>query len=199
RGGGSIEDLWAFNDEKVARAIFASKIPVISAVGHEPDVTIADFVADLRAATPSNGAELVAPDQLELRLQLDDLQRRMALSMEKRLKLARQRLDGAASRRVLQSPMYYVIDRRNCLDAQEKHLESAMNRLLEYKKRNFISLATGLDAMSPLKVLGRGYSLVKLEDQLVKSVAQVSEGDELTVSLADGTVTTTVTGRNEYA
>lgn len=199
RGGGSIEDLWAFNDEQVARAIFASKIPVISAVGHEPDVTIADFVADLRAATPSNGAELVAPDQMELRLQLDELQQRMAAAVEKKLKLYRQRLDGLGSRRVLQSPMYYVIDRQNTLNAQEKHLYAAMVAVLERKKRRFIGLASGLDAMSPLKVLGRGYSLVKSEDQLVKSVAQVTVGAEISVSLSDGTVSATVTGRNEYA
>lgn len=198
RGGGSIEDLWAFNDERVARAIFASKIPIISAVGHEPDVTISDFVADLRAATPSNAAELVAPDQMELRLQLDDLHRRMATAVEKNLKISRQKLTGLANRRVLQSPMYYVIDRRTALENREKHLQSAMTQVLERKKRNLVRLAAGLDAMSPLKVLGRGYGLIKQEEHLIKSVEQVEIGSEMTVSLADGDLTATVIGRKSH-
>lgn len=198
RGGGSIEDLWAFNDERVARAIFASKIPIISAVGHEPDMTISDFVADLRAATPSNAAELVAPDQMELRLQLDDLHRRMATAVEKNLKISRQKLTGLANRRVLQSPMYYVIDRRTALENREKHLQSAMTQVLERKKRNLVRLAAGLDAMSPLKVLGRGYGLIKQEEHLIKSVEQVEIGSEMTVSLADGDLTATVIGRKSH-
>ena len=116
RGGGSIEDLWAFNDERVARAIFASEIPVVSAVGHEPDVTISDFVADVRAATPSNGAELVTPDREDLQKRLAQMQARMQAAMERQLKLSRQRLDALSEKRVLQSPMNYVQDKRMLLE-----------------------------------------------------------------------------------
>ena len=118
RGGGSMEDLWAFNDERVARAIYDSEIPVISAVGHEPDVTISDFVADVRAATPSNAAELVAPDQNDLRAYLLSAQTRMAQAMQKRLKLDRKTLDGLKNRRVLQSPINYVNEKRGGGDPQ---------------------------------------------------------------------------------
>ncbi len=197
RGGGSMEDLWGFNDEKVARAIFNSEIPVVSAVGHEPDVTISDYVADLRAATPSNGGELVTPDQTELRLLLDDLSRRMASAMERKIKLARQRLLNLSQRPALQSPMYYIEGRRVSLDHQDKRLHLAMDRVLEQKSRKLAQLAVALDAISPLKVLGRGYSLVKQEGQLVKSIEDVTDGQSIDVELVDGTVTATVKGRTK--
>ncbi len=198
RGGGSIEDLWAFNDEGVARAIFQSKIPIISAVGHEPDVTIADFVADVRAATPSNGAELVAPDQADLRQYLDTINGRMLQAVEKMLEQSRDKLKGLSSRRVLQSPMNYVLDRRVLVETREKQLLSTMDLLLGRKKQQMIRLATGLDAMSPLKVLGRGYALTKHCNKLITSVADVEVGQEIEVSLSDGALTAQVTGRNNY-
>lgn len=193
RGGGSIEDLWAFNDERVAREIYNSRIPVVSAVGHEPDVTIADFVADVRAATPSNGAELIAPDQIELRKRLRNYQNRMAAAMEKQLKLSRERLQALAGRRVLQSPVYYIQDRRLTLDHLSRRLSAAQGRLLQEKRNGFGRLAAALDAMSPLKVLDRGYAMARVGTRLLKSVRGVAVGENLTLRLADGTVQAKVT------
>ena len=126
RGGGSIEDLWAFNEEIVARAIYLSEIPVISAVGHEPDVTISDYVADLRAATPSNAAELATPDKQDLTVRLRNLNSRMAQSLGKRLKLSRQQLALRTNARVLRSPMEYLEDRRQQLDGNMERLAQLM-------------------------------------------------------------------------
>lgn len=186
RGGGSMEDLWAFNDERVARAIYESEIPVVSAVGHEPDVTIADFVADVRAATPSNGAELIAPDQTELRQRLGAYEKRLSAAMERRLKLSRQQLDALSSRRVLQSPMHYIEDRRLMLDRAQDRLILAAQHHLERKRRNFSALAAALDAMSPLKVLARGYSVVKQQGHVVKSMEQLAVGQQVQLCLSDG-------------
>ena len=193
RGGGSIEDLWAFNDERVAREIHCSEIPVISAVGHEPDVTISDFVADCRAATPSNAAELVSPDQAELRKFLRQMQTRMEEAAGKKLALSRSRLDALASKRVLQSPENYLLDRRQTLDTVQKELLAAARHSLDRKKQTFVRLTAGLDAMSPLKVLSRGYGLVRDKDgNVVRSVENLHEGDRLTLDLQEGRAYTTV-------
>lgn len=187
RGGGSIEDLWAFNDERVAYAIAASEIPVISAVGHEPDVTISDFVADLRAATPSNAAELAVPDQLELRQQLEAKKTLLVTMMTRRLKQERQKLQGLAGARSLKSPMNYINDRRLQLDYTQRRLAGASANLLNENRQRFVHLTAKLDAMSPLKVLGRGYSMaLNQEGKLVKTVEQIQPGDRLTLRLADG-------------
>ena len=189
RGGGSIEDLWAFNDERVARAIYASDIPVVSAVGHEPDVTISDFVADLRAATPSNGAELIAPDQKELRRALGTMLGRLRASTDRRLRAERKRLDLLASARLLQSPRNILADRRLRLDALQQKLIYALRTQLENDRRRFVRLTAGLDAMSPLKVLSRGYSVVRKPDgALVASVADAKIGDNIKIQLKDGTI-----------
>ena len=187
RGGGSIEDLWAFNDERVARAIFDSEIPVISAVGHEPDVTISDYVADLRAATPSNAAELAVPDQQELRKKLSLLEMSMQQSVQKTLKLSRQRLNSLAEKRVLQNPLNYVEDRRVLLDFLSTRLQAAGQKTLHEKKQRFVRLTAALDAMSPLKVLSRGYSMVTDESgKLVTSASTVRLGQRIHISLRSG-------------
>lgn len=189
RGGGSMEDLWAFNDERVARAIYASDIPVISAVGHEPDVTISDFVADLRAATPSNAAELAAPDQAELRQMLAGFESRMAAAIQKQIKFDRQQIQALASKRVLQSPMGYVEDRRLLLDYSVKRFQSASQCVLEGKKQQYIRLTAKLDAMSPLKVLSRGYSVVQNEQgSVIQQAGQVKSGDGISVRLHHGSI-----------
>ncbi len=189
RGGGSMEDLWAFNDERVAQAIYNSEIPVISAVGHEPDVTISDFVADLRAATPSNAAELAAPDQTELRQRLSALQNRMAQCASRQLKLSRQRLDSLREKRVLQSPMNYLQDKRLLLDYHQKQLSACAQRILAGKKQQFIRLTAGLDAMSPLKVLSRGYSMTRdAHGDVTTDAAALRPGDLITVTLQAGEV-----------
>ena len=187
RGGGSIEDLWAFNDERVARAIHASAIPVVSAVGHEPDVTISDFVADVRAATPSNAAELVAPDQQELRRQLQDAQARMTQALSRRLKLSRQQLDSLAAKRVLKSPLGFLEEKRMLLDYLSTRLQSSARQTVDRSRKRFIQLSSALDAMSPLKVLSRGYSIVLTQSgTLVQSAADVCVGEQLEIVLRNG-------------
>lgn len=197
RGGGSMEDLWAFNDERVAYAIANSKIPVISAVGHEPDVTISDFVADLRAATPSNAAELAVPDQAELRESLQAKKMLLLTLMNKRLKQERQRVEALARSRSLRSPMNYINDRRMLLDYTHRRLLTASGNLLTKHRERFVRLTAKLDAMSPLKVLSRGYSMAtKTDGTLVKSVRDVTAGEILDIGLSDGTIHTVV--QEEY-
>lgn len=187
RGGGSMEDLWCFNDERVARAIYDSDIPVISAVGHEPDVSIADFTADLRAATPSNAAELAAPDQQELLRQLDALRLRMGELTGRRLATQRQRLNGLADRRAMQDPSAFLQDRRQSLDWLQGRLASAAEKRVERERGRFSALAASLDALSPLKVLSRGYSVVRDErGTIVKDSAAVSAGERVDITLGRG-------------
>jgi len=187
RGGGSIEDLWAFNDERVAYAIANSQIPVISAVGHEPDVTISDFVADLRAATPSNAAELAVPDQMELREHLAAQKSMLCTLMQRKIRQERQRIEALANARSLKSPLNYYADRRMQLDYTLRRLSEASVRYMGRKRENFVRLTAKMEAMSPLKVLSRGYSMSRKADgKVVKSVNDVSAGEELTVLLADG-------------
>ena len=189
RGGGSMEDLWAFNDENVARTIYHSAIPVISAVGHEPDVTIADFVADLRAATPSNAAELAVPDQNEVAVWLRQMEGRLAQAMGRKLESARKDLDRAAQCRALQDPMNYVDDKRMVLDYQREKLAAGLNAALNRERQRFGQLASKLDALSPLKVLGRGYAIPRKADGgVVRSVADVAPGDPLKLRVADGEI-----------
>lgn len=194
RGGGSIEDLWAFNDEQVAHAIYDSRIPVISAVGHEPDVTISDYVADLRAATPSNAAELAVPDQDALRQNLDSMCMAMTTALTRQVKAARQHLQVLSGSPALQSPTGYLEQRRKSLELLQNRLVSAETRTVERKNRQFIELTSKLDAMSPLKVLTRGYALVRRENGMVlKSVRQIEPGERIKVSLSDGSLTAAVT------
>ncbi|OUN84453.1 exodeoxyribonuclease VII large subunit [Flavonifractor sp. An52] len=189
RGGGSMEDLWAFNDENVARTIYHSAIPVISAVGHEPDVTIADFVADLRAATPSNAAELAVPDQNEVAVWLHQMEGRLAQAMGRKLESARKDLDRAARCRALQDPMNYVDDKRMVLDYQREKLAAGLNAALNRERQRFGQLASKLDALSPLKVLGRGYAIPRKADGgVVRSVTDVAPGDPLKLRVADGEI-----------
>lgn len=195
RGGGSMEDLWAFNSEEVARTIYASEIPIISAVGHEPDITIADYVADRRAATPSNAAELAVPDQNELYARLDQLERRMARGLGGRLESARSRLKRCQESRALRDPMAAIAERRVLVDYQRERAAHGFHAALSRERSRFAALAASLDAMSPLKVLGRGYAIPRREDGgLVRSVNDVSPGDGLTLQVKDGEIPCTVKG-----
>ena len=194
RGGGSIEDLWAFNDERVARAIYDSELPVISAVGHEPDVTISDFVADLRAATPSNAAELAVPDRAEELEQLRSYEKRMAAALQSRLAGERRRLQLLRERRVLTDAGAYVADRRMALDHSAERLRKSFEALLAAKRAQLAQNAAALDAMSPLKVLGRGYAIAETETgKILRSSKEAKTGDKLLLRLADGRVNCTVT------
>ena len=189
RGGGSMEDLWAFNEEMVARAIYASAIPVISAVGHEPDVTIADFVADLRAATPSNAAELAVPDQNEMYGRLAQLEGRLGQAMGRNLERTRKRLEQAARCRMLQDPMSYVDDRRLLLDYQRQRLARGLSDAAGRERERFARLSAGLDALSPLKVLGRGYAIARREDgKIITATGDVHRGDQMSLRVTDGEI-----------
>ena len=200
RGGGSIEDLWAFNDERVAYAIYHSEIPVISAVGHEPDVTISDFVADLRAATPSNAAELAVPDQDVLRQNLDSISSAMTNLFARQLKNARRQLTILSQSPSLTGPDQYIFQRRKNLEILRERVFSTQTRILHNHKQKFIAATAKLDAMSPLKVLTRGYSMAQNEEgTVVRSVKQVQVGEPIWVSLGDGILTTTVTDIKENA
>lgn len=193
RGGGSIEDLWAFNDERVAYAIYESHIPVISAVGHEPDVTISDYVADLRAATPSNAAELAVQDQDSLRQTLDTISSALATALSRHLKSARQHLKVLSSSNCLQSPMAYLDQRREALLAITNRMTAAQVKYIGAKRQRYVALTAKLDAMSPLKVLSRGYAMTQKKDgALLRTVKQVKPGDEISVCLSDGSVKATV-------
>ena len=193
RGGGSMEDLWAFNDERVARAIYACETPVISAVGHEPDVTISDFVADARASTPSNAAEIAVPDQVELLRWLRSAGERMEQSEAARLETLRQRLDTLASKRVMTDQMAYVQDKRMELAHVQQRLGDLSAGLLARKRQHFATLTASLDAMSPLKVLGRGYAMAQnSEGKVLKSYRNVTPGDRVSVTLGEGGFTAKV-------
>ena len=190
RGGGAMEDLWAFNEECVARAVYASQIPVISAVGHEPDVTITDFVADLRAATPSTGAELAVPDQNEVLDRLAQLEGRLGQAVSRRLERARKQLEQAERCRMLQDPMSYVDDRRLLLDYQRQRLARGLSAAAGRERERFARLSAGLDALSPLKVLGRGYAIARRTDGgIVRSISDAVPGDELSLRVTDGEIT----------
>ena len=195
RGGGSMEDLWAFNDERVARAIYESEIPVISAVGHEPDVTISDFVADARASTPSNAAEIAVPDQVELRRFLRDCEERLVQSQTARLEMLRKHLDALATKRVLRDQMAYVQDKRMELLHLQQRLGDLTGAQIARKKQRFAALAASVDAMSPLKVLGRGYAMAQTAGgEIIKAAEDVEIGEHITVKLGRGALACTVDG-----
>ncbi len=193
RGGGSIEDLWAFNDERVAYAIYESQIPIISAVGHEPDVTISDYVADVRAATPSNAAELAVPDRAALSQNMDSALSAMASALSRQIKSARQSLNRLAGSPALASPTGYLEQKRQNLEYLTQKLLAAQTQEIQEKKHRFIACTAKLDAMSPLKVLTRGYSIVHSDDgNILHSIHQTAPGREIRVTLSDGSLKATV-------
>ena len=198
RGGGSMEDLWAFNEEVVANAIFDSQIPVISAVGHEPDVTISDFVADLRAATPSNAAELAVPDQDNLRQILDAMSSAMATALQRQILNGKKHLRVLAGSAALESPQNYLQQRYKTIQLLHNRILSAQNQQVSRKRQRFIAMTAKLDALSPLKVLTRGYAMVQTEDQqILRSVQDVQSGDSVKVTLTDGYFTASITNKEE--
>ena len=187
RGGGSMEDLWAFNDERVARAIYDCQTPIISAVGHEPDVTISDFVADARASTPSNAAEIAVPDRMDLTRQLRDMQVRLEQSQIARLESLRRRLETLADKRCLRDHGAYIQDQRMALVHLQQRLGDLASAQLGRKRQRFSALAASLDALSPLAVLGRGYAVARNEQgTILKSWQDVTAGDMVRVTLGEG-------------
>ena len=189
RGGGSIEDLWAFNDELVAHAIYRSEIPVISAVGHEPDVTISDFVADLRAATPSNAAELAVPDQDVLIQHLDSIRQGLEATVLRQLKTMKQQYRTLSASSALRDPYRYIKIRSDALKLIKTRMQATQTNNITRKKQKYIMQTAKLDALSPLKVLTRGYSMVQNSDgNIIRSVRQVSQKERIDITFCDGAI-----------
>ena len=186
RGGGSLEDLWPFNEEIVAHAIYNSEIPIISAVGHETDFSISDFVADLRAPTPSAAAELAVPDIYEVKQKIDISQNRLRNALIKKVQIMRLRYEKCMSSRVFKEPQREINDRYLKIDSYVKRLENTIRSKQKEEKTKYIELLSKLDALSPLKTLTRGYSLVENNDKIVKSVNDLKIGDIVTIKLKDG-------------
>lgn len=186
RGGGSLEDLWPFNEEIVANAIYESEIPIISAVGHETDFTIADFVADLRAPTPSAAAELAVPDIYEIKQKINLYQNRLRLSLNKKLEIMKLRYEKCISSRVFKEPTRMIEDYYLKVDNQIKKLEKNIKEKEQTEKQKYIKLVAKLDTLSPLKTLSRGYSIVESENKIVKSVKELKKGQNIEIRLTDG-------------
>ena len=186
RGGGSLEDLWPFNEEIVARAIYESELPVISAVGHETDFTIADFVADLRAPTPSAAAELAVPDVYDLKQKINNYQNRYRLSLKKKIELMKLRYEKCMKSKVFTDPTRKIKDQYVLLDTYIKRLENKVKNIHKDKKSQYIEIVTKLDTMSPLKTLTRGYCLTEKDDTIIKSANQLKENDEINLKFFDG-------------
>ena len=214
RGGGSIEDMWCFNDEEVARAIFNCSIPTISAVGHEIDFTIADFVADLRAPTPTGAAELGVPNKADIINYLNQISIRLNRSMTKMVSDYRKQLDSLKNSYILKNPisiyeikeqkfdtLYEKInllifnrlkDARNNLDFYKDKIVVSMDKNLDNKKNNFTKYLNKLEVLNPLDTIKRGYSITKIDDKIVSSIKNIKKNDKLTIELVDGRVISTV-------
>lgn len=193
RGGGSLEDLWAFNDEALCRRVAASDIPIISAVGHETDFTLCDFAASVRAPTPSAAAELAVPESSELKRKINNVNARMELLCEQRIKILKEKLTALSNSRVLTNPMNFIDDRKMALGMTEDKLITRMNTLLERKKSSLVSHAAKLDALNPLSVVARGYSAVfNDEGKLIKSISQTKKGDMVSFMVTDGKISAEV-------
>ncbi len=198
RGGGSMEDLWAFNEEIVARAVAASPIPVISAVGHEMDFTICDFVADLRAPTPSAAAELAVPDRLRLAAAVESLYSRLVTACRTRVQNGEQQLRRLAEKRCLSAPQYFVEEQMLRLDYLTRRFAAAASRQVGDEQRRITAMASKLDALSPLKVLGRGYAIpYRADGQTLASIEQVSVDDTISLQITDGVLDCRVTNIQE--
>ncbi|OKZ57337.1 MAG: exodeoxyribonuclease VII large subunit [Clostridium sp. 26_21] len=186
RGGGSLEDLWPFNEEIVARAIYDSKIPIISAVGHETDFTIADFVADLRAPTPSAAAELAVPDIYELKRKIQSYQDRYRISLKKKLEIIELRLKNVMKSKIFTDPMRRIIDNSVILDDYIKRMENAIKKANTERKSRYIEIITKLDTLSPLKTLLRGYTLTEMNGNIIRKSEQLQKGDIISIKFCDG-------------
>ena len=197
RGGGSIEDLWAFNDEGLARAIRKCGIPVISAVGHETDFTICDFAADKRAPTPSAAAELAVPETAELKRKLLNVNTRMEMILSGRIGLYRKSLENMKNKRALTSPEYFIDDKRLALLNDSRRLETASVSIVNQKKAEYKRLTSLLDAVNPLKIISRGYSAVfDKNGTLIKSVDDIGIGEVFSFRTSDGSITGKVLEKN---
>ena len=186
RGGGSLEDLWPFNEEIVAHAIYNSEIPIISAVGHETDFSISDFVADLRAPTPSAAAELAVPDIYEIKEKINIYQNRLRLSLIKKVEIMKLRYEKCISSRVFKEPLRDINDNYLKIDNIIKRLDNSIRSKQKEKKTEYIELVSKLDALSPLKTLTRGYTLIEKNKKIIKSKKDLKTGDKINIRFIDG-------------
>ena len=192
RGGGSLEDLWAFNEEVVARAIYESEIPIISAVGHETDFSISDFVADLRAPTPSAAAELAVPNIEDVKYTIDLYENRYKVALKKKVEVMRLRFDKCMSLRVFKEPLLKINERALKLDNEIKDLANKINQKLEKAKTRYAQIALKIDTLSPMKTMTRGYSITEKEGKVIKSVKDLNKGDTVNIRLVDGNKEATI-------
>lgn len=192
RGGGSLEDLWAFNEEVVARAIYESEIPIISAVGHETDFSISDFVADLRAPTPSAAAELAVPNIEDVKYTIDLYENRYKVALKKKVEVMRLRFDKCMSLRVFKEPLLKINERALKLDTDIKDLANKINQKLEKAKTRYAQVALKIDILSPMKTMTRGYSITEKEGKVIKSVKDLNKGDTVNIRLVDGNKEATI-------
>ena len=186
RGGGSLEDLWPFNEEIVAHAIYNSKLPIISAVGHETDFSISDFVADLRAPTPSAAAELAVPDIYEIKQKINVYQNRLRMSLVKKVEIMKLRYEKCMNSRVFKEPTRNINDNYLRIDNYIKRLENTIKIKQKEEKTKYIELVSKLDTLSPLKTLTRGYSLVEQDNKIIKNSKDLKTGDKVNIRFADG-------------
>ena len=186
RGGGSLEDLWPFNEEIVAHAIYNSEIPIISAVGHETDFTIADFTADLRAPTPSAAAELAVPDIYEVKQKINQAQNKLKILLSKKLEIIKLRYEKCTNSIMFKEPLRIIRDKQQRLDSYIKELEKHIQEKKQQEKTKYVELVSKLDALSPLKTLTRGYSIIEKKDKIIKSVKDLNAGDTIKLKLVDG-------------
>ena len=186
RGGGSIEDLWPFNEEETARAIYNSKIPIISAVGHETDFTIADFVADLRAPTPSAAAELAVADIGDIKIKLLTYQNRFKTALKKKIEIMKLRYKKTMASRVFTAPLTNIKEQYQNIDLNLKKLETAIKIKLKEEQKKEVELISKLDSLSPLKTLTRGYAAIQKEGKIIKSIKDLKTNDKISLRLTDG-------------
>ncbi len=186
RGGGSLEDLWPFNEEVVAKAIYESKLPVISAVGHETDFTIADFVADLRAPTPSAAAELAVTDVEELKIKISNYNNRLKLALKKKVELMRMRYEKCMASRAFKEPLQRVNENYIRLDMYVKSMQHSIINKYKDSKNKMLTLVTKLDSLSPLKTLTRGYCIAQKDGKIIKTIEDVKKDDEINLKFIDG-------------
>ena len=186
RGGGSLEDLWPFNEEIVANSIYNSRIPIISAVGHETDFSISDFVADLRAPTPSAAAELAVPDIYEVKQKINTYQNRLRVSLTKKLEIMKLRYEKCMTSSVFKEPTRQINENYIKIDSYVKDLENLINKKKEKSKNKYIELVSKLDTLSPLKTLTRGYSIVEKDGKIIKNVSELKADDTISIRLIDG-------------
>ena len=192
RGGGSLEDLWPFNEEVVARAIYDSEIPVISAVGHETDFSISDFVADLRAPTPSAAAELAVPNIDDVKYTIDQYENQYKVLLKRKVQLMRAKYEMIMENKSFKNPLLIIENKTLLVDKIEKEIMDLFKNIIQKKEARFNELVVGIDALSPLKTLLRGYSIVEKDDRVVKSAQDLKSGDEIKIILNDGKINANV-------